>query len=282
MSHPLFEIVRTTAGVTSIRNKLVNEIMHNPVGPWVEANELYVQQSHLQTRLREAQEELVIYDVGLGAAANALAILHCAEGVAISDRRPLHLISFEKDVELLRFARAHSDEFEHFRRFLEAIDILLAQGEWKENGIRWELREGDFVELIAHEKTRPHLIYFDPYSPKVNDEMWTVRNFQQLRSRCRTLAEGGTILYTYTQATPIRTALLLAGFSVGYGQPTGLKEETTQAASDLSLLSSPLGDKWLRRWRASHTAIPTDRSDLDRESLEGYLLALPQFTGKPL
>lgn len=39
-----FEIVTTTMGATSIRDNRVNEIMHNPVGPWAEANALCVDQ----------------------------------------------------------------------------------------------------------------------------------------------------------------------------------------------------------------------------------------------
>ena len=115
--HPLFEIVTTTAGAVSIRNKALNEIMHNPVGPWAEANSLYIDQSKLEDRLREtSEEELVLFDVGLGAAANALAALHCAARIP-GRSRVLKLISFERDLELLRFALQNSSKFAHFSGF---------------------------------------------------------------------------------------------------------------------------------------------------------------------
>jgi hypothetical protein len=38
----------------------------------------------------------------------------------------------------------------------------------------------------------------------------------------------------------LRVTLLLAGFFVGRGMPTGLKEETTVAANTRSLLDDPL------------------------------------------
>src|SRR5688572_17471064 len=98
--HPLFEIVTTTAGAISIRNKQVNEIMHNPVGPWVEANALYIDQSHLRERLIEAPEEFVIFDVGLGAAANSLAALACIKSLGPKSR-PVRIVSFERELELL-------------------------------------------------------------------------------------------------------------------------------------------------------------------------------------
>lgn len=272
---PLFEIVTTTLGVKSIRNTVVNEIMHNPVGPWVEANKLYVEQSHLRERLEEGRGELVIFDVGLGAAANALAVLHCAR--ESGERRPIRMVSFEKDLNLLRFALANAKEFEHFRGYETAIEKILADHVWSEPGLRWELREGEFPEKILEEKAKPHLIYFDPYSPEVNREMWGLENFGNLRRICREPAEDGTILFTYSRATPIRAALLAAGFFVGLGDATGLKDETTQASTDISLLKKPLDKLWLDRWGRSHTPYPLDLSEPEQNGFRGQILGHPQF-----
>src|SRR5258708_5273066 len=105
-----FEIVTTRMGALSIRDNVSQEIMHNPVGPWIEANSLYIEQSKLRRRLVEdLTTELVIFDVGLGAAANALAVLHCARALAV--RRPLRLVSFERDLELLQFALDNANSF---------------------------------------------------------------------------------------------------------------------------------------------------------------------------
>ena len=53
-----------------------------------------------------------------------------------------------------------------------------------------------------------------------------------------------------------RAALLLAGFRVGVGRPTGFKEETTVAANAPELLSDPLDRRWLERVRRSDSAEP--------------------------
>lgn len=274
MSHPLFEIVTTTAGAISIRNKVVNEIMHNPIGPWVEANALYIEPSRLARRLIEGKGELVLFDVGLGAAANALAALACWRKTReLPQARPLRLVSFEKEMELLRFALEHAEHFEHFHGFETMLRSILERGEWKEDGLFWSLREGDFLDSIDREIERPELIFFDPYSPKVNREMWSMACFSKIRDRCRPPEEGGSLLMTYSQATGIRAALLCAGFHVGYGPSTGLKEETTQAATDRGLLESPLGREWLERWKRSHTRYPFDclperEAEVDRFILE--------------
>jgi queuine tRNA-ribosyltransferase len=276
LPHPLFEIVTTRTGAISIRNKVLNETMHNPVGPWAEANSLYISQSKLAERLQlDSHDELVLFDVGLGAAANALAVLHCAR--AKTRKRPLRMISFERELELLRFALKHASQFEHFHGYEKIIEQLLATGKWHEDGLIWELRHGDFVQDLLREKYQPHLIYYDPYSSKVNREMWSMERFRDLRSKCREANAGGTLLFTYSQATPIRVALLSAGFFVGQGLRTGPKEETTIASSVLADLEAPLGQTWFQRWQKSHVQVPFDCSLSEAPKLREWMTMHPQF-----
>lgn len=278
MDPPLFEIVLTSAGAVSIRNNVVNETMHNPVGPWAEANGLYIEPSRLADRLEAACErdvELVVFDVGLGAAANALAILHCARRFPMARVR---IVSFERDLDLLRFALAHAHHFEHFRGFEPAMREILERGAWTDGRVSWELRHGDFVELIEREPFRPHLIYFDPYSPKMNRDMWSTACFRKIRAISRESNDGGTLLCTYSQATPIRTALLAAGFFVGHGVGTGLKEETTQAATVLSDLDRPLDARWLVRWSRSDSPWPFDCEPQDEVGIRGLIEGHAQFS----
>ena len=54
----------------------------------------------------------------------------------------------------------------------------------------------------------------------------------------------------------LRVTLLLAGFFVGRGAATGLKEETTVAANTLALLDEPLDHRWLERAQRSESAEP--------------------------
>ena len=63
-------------------------------------------------------------------------------------------------------------------------------------------------------------------------------------------------LTTYSRSTLLRTTLLLAGFFVGVGHATGLKEETTIAANTLALIAEPLNLRWLERALRSDSAEP--------------------------
>ena len=289
-----FEIVTTSAGAVSIRNKVVNEIMHNPVGPWQEANDLYVRQSRLKDRLaavspKNPNQPLVLFDVGLGAASNALAAIHCALGVyqtrapgnsIAPQARPLHIVSFENNLSLLEFALQNASAFPHMTGFETAMRSLLQDLNWKSpcGMINWELRPGDFRQVIQQDAgtVAPNLIFFDPYSPSVNREMWTLDCFQDL-FRITAGTTEPVSLFTYSVATPVRTAFLLAGFYVGFGQPTGLKLETTEASTCLESLASPLDARWWERWQRSHKQMPYDAENFVHQDLVNRMTAHPQF-----
>jgi len=100
----------------------------------------------------------------------------------------------------------------------------------------------------------PHAVLFDPYSPKKNPAMWTVPLFAGLFRRLD--PQRPCALATYTRSTMARVALLLGGFFVGVGHPSGLKEETTVAANRPDLLDEPLDRRWLERAKRSHSAEP--------------------------
>src|ERR1041385_7390224 len=91
-----YEVHRAREGFSSIRQISSGEIMHSRTDPMEEARQLYVEQARLAERLRErSNEPLILWDVGLGAAANAMAAIECYE--TAKPRRPLHIISFEND-----------------------------------------------------------------------------------------------------------------------------------------------------------------------------------------
>ena len=277
-----FEIVKTSTGAVSIRNKVVNEIMHNPVGPWREANDLYIQQSKLRDRLSEPVEsDLVLFDVGLGAASNALAAIHACLGLSHATQRRLHIVSFENNLELLRFTLENASHFDHLNGFEEALAILLAVHHWESpcGRVIWDLREGDFLEVIDQETYVPELVLYDPYSPVVNQEMWTLACFKKLRAHCAP-AESvtGTTIYTYSIATPVRAALLLAGFFVGHGIATGLKNETTQFSTRSDVITDPLSKVWFGRWVRSQTQLPYDVGLAEAETYRNLICEHPQMT----
>lgn len=257
-----YRIVELANGTHSLHSLAYGETFHPVIGPVAEAEALYVRQLDLPGWLSRHEGEFVVWDVGLGAAANALTILRCAREQAV----PLRLVSFDQTLEPLQFVLENMDQFPYLRAYLDQIRTLTAAGRCSfSNGrqyVEWEFHLADFPTLLQaaggpHPSIRlpkPNLILFDAYSPAKNPTMWTNAIFARIFKLLD--PKRPCALPTYSRATNLRVSLLLAGFFVGAGHATGKKEETTIAANTLSLLSQPLGARWLQRARQSHSAEP--------------------------
>jgi queuine tRNA-ribosyltransferase len=264
-----YEVVETRLGAPAVRDRAMGEVMHPVVGPAVESERLYVAQSRLPERLREEGPPLVLFDVGLGAGSNALAAWRASE--AAGGTRTLEIASFERDLAPL--ALALSPDAAPFLGLAgpaaEAARALLEHGRHDTPRTVWRLALGDALEGLARERALADVVFWDPFSPKVNPELWTAGAFAALRARCASRAT----VFTYSTATAVRAALLLAGFFVGAGDPSGPKEETTAAAADPRDLARPLDARWLARVLRSSAPFPLDAPSGALERLRTH----PQF-----
>jgi tRNA U34 5-methylaminomethyl-2-thiouridine-forming methyltransferase MnmC len=253
-----YELVQLANGSYSLRSVAEDETFHPVIGPVAEAEALYVRQLNLVDRLRHHQGEFVIWDVGLGAAANVLTALRCTRSI----RSRFTIVSFDHTLEALRFALGHADRLTYFHGFETPVAALLDEGVARfrhgAQEVEWQFIEGDFptrvAETAAGSWPKPHAIFFDAFSPAKNPEMWTQPLFATLY---RLLDPNRPCaMPTYSRSTLLRVSLLLAGFFVGAGHATGEKEETTIAANTLDLLDEPLDRHWLARSRRSTSAEP--------------------------
>jgi tRNA U34 5-methylaminomethyl-2-thiouridine-forming methyltransferase MnmC len=260
--------------------------MHLGLGPDAEAELLYVRQLKIRERMARLGREFVIWDVGLGAAANVLAALRATRDLPHS----LHLVSFDNTLEPLAFALDHSDTLGYLHGYEAKLEQLLA-GRMVEftdgaHQVRWQVQVDDFPTFVAwvaaESLPKPDAIFFDAFSPARNPGMWTLPVFEnlfRLLDPARPCA-----LATYSRSTLVRVAMLLGGFFVGRGRPSGVKEETTVAANRMELLDEPLNAAWLQRARCSGSAEPlrdTEYRQL-RLSEESWarLKAHPQFVSE--
>ena len=300
---PSYSLVYLRNGACSIRSLAEAETFHPVVGPAMEAEALYTRQLRLPERVRETDGEFVIWDVGLGAAANALTALRLVrEGLASSNaaaqeshaEKQLRLVSFDHTTDAAAFALDHGAELGYVAGYESALAELIKNRSVKFSDgllqVEWTLESGDFPARLvsAREDARPtqndlvppHAILFDPHSPMKNPAMWTALLFADLFRQLD--PQRSCALATYTRSTMARVALLLGGFFVGVGHPSGLKEETTVAASRLELLDEPLDHRWLERAKCSHSAEPLSgpvyrQAPLSPETWD-KLRQHPQFT----
>jgi tRNA U34 5-methylaminomethyl-2-thiouridine-forming methyltransferase MnmC len=261
-------------GACSVRSLAEAETFHPVIGPAMEAEVLYVRQLRLPERVREASGEFVIWDVGLGAAANALTVVRLVRESLKGKPAQLRLVSFDLTTDAAAFALEHGAELGYVAGYESALAELIKNhsvkfgDDWLQ--VEWTLEPGDFPAMLKSWSSSfslsgpdtlkrelqhaPHAILFDPHSPKKNPSMWTVPLFADLFRRLD--PQRPCALATYTRSTMARVTMLLGGFFVGVGHPSGLKEETTVAANRLDLLDEPLERRWLERAKCSHSAEP--------------------------
>lgn len=310
-----YEIHERAPQVWVIKQRSSGEVMH-PCSPGSspdhEAEALYVEQSGLRNRLLERSTSgvpLVIWDVGLGAAHNAMAVIRAVEGLTNDDPesrpgrangqpdscparasgrpgtptpRPTVLVSFENDLSSLKLAAQHVACFPHLKH--GAPHLLLKDGSWraKIGDLSWQLRHGDFLTEM-HRAPLPDLIYFDPFSAKTNSLLWTLKTFEQIMAL---VGEQSVELFTYSTSTAIRAGMLAAGFYVARGQGVGGRLECTIAMSKPAVLARRssseclpelLGPPWLERWHRSSAPFPLGLGDEERPDFLNRVASHAQF-----
>ena len=293
-----FELVPLASGVNSLRSSANGQTFHPVVGPQREAEIVHVAGTRLVERANafesgKAGEGFTLWDVGLGAAANALAAV-AALAAGYRGNENVFLQSFDHSMGAFDFALANRAALVYPGPFAGKMEDLREDGSvgcdlpLSDRGavVCWSTLLGDFPTVLSSDRElpAPHAVFYDPYSPTVNPEMWTLEVFAALLGRTR--ADTPCLLTTYTRSTAVRVTLLLAGWYVGVGGATGEKDETTVAANIAGLVERPLSRAWLeKKVYASTNAAPlragsegTRRpiSEPDFERLRGH----PQMAGE--
>ncbi len=246
-----YEIISRVEGFHSIRQKSSGEVMHSVSRPLEEAMQVYVIPADIDGEIEKSgPAPVVVWDAGLGAAANAMALIfHLEKRAGREQRRPVHILSFERDMDPLRLSLRHSALFPHLHH--PAPFSLLEKGKWisRDHFIEWHLREGDFLARSG-EAPSPSRIFYDLFSLNTEPELWTEETFANIFRKC----EHPARLHTYSASTRVRCSLLAAGFYVAKGPATGPKEETTIAYSSplhCDARFEMLGNHWLERLERS-------------------------------
>ena len=288
-----YEVHVAPEGFSSIRQISSGEIMHSRTPPLEEAQMLYVEGARLSERLRAAAdgraEPLVLWDVGLGAAANAMAAIRCYETLAEAGAavRPMHLVSFENDLDSLRLALIYNRDFLYLRHGGPAA--IQQSGRWQSKafaGLSWRLVAGDFLTSIDGKREpatpAPDLVFYDPFSGNSDGRLWTPDAFRRLLAAC-----GGqrTELFTYSSSTAVRAAMLAAGWYVARGRSVGDRAETTIALTPEAFdrlepgRHELFGADWLARWSRSDARIPAWIHADEQAAFEAMILSHRQFRG---
>ena len=181
-----WEVHSAPEGFATLRQIGGEEVMHS-CAPGSQSQRL-IEQAGLAARLRTAStaEPYVIWDLGLGVAANAMAAIRCYEELAAAGAvRPLLIVSFENDLDSLRLAARHNALFPHVRHPGPAA--ILKKGRWQSKeypALIWVLIHGNFVETMAHTTTPPDLVFYDLPTGPSHEQYWSEKAFQRLNAAC--------------------------------------------------------------------------------------------------
>lgn len=245
-----FRLHEHSNGTHTLVDEENGQAMHSRIGPEREADLVYAEPARIEHLLDDESREHILYDVGMGTGANVAAVLARIRRSS-SARGRLSVYSFESKPDGLRTALENLSAFPELREWADPLTGLFEKSEScfvvGKVEVRWRLFAGDFYERLE-EAPEPDTIFFDFYSPKVVPELWSWERFMRLREK---IGDSPARLFTYSAATPVRLHLLAAGFYVGTGASTRVKNETTVAATRFDLLVDPLPRSWLRKLTTS-------------------------------
>ncbi len=269
------------AGLGRIVQISSGEAMHPMADPRVEARELYVEGTGLALELETAVAPITVWDVGMGAATNAMAAIEALERAwGLNPAAALRIVSFERDLDPMRLVTDHPHSFPHVKH--RAPHLLLESGEYRSpcGRLQWQLVPGEFESTAFLQSSPPDIVFYDPFSSKTDAPLWHWRFLEKLR-----LSWVGRAVRAanYSNSTAHRASVLAAGFWLESGPPSARRPDTSiwiteEAASQSTRL---LGREWLERWGRSSAPAPEGVLNGDSAERELFLARVkghPQFT----
>jgi queuine tRNA-ribosyltransferase len=248
-----YEIQIHPSGAGRILHRVSGEVMHPVADPREEARLLYVEGSGLSQAF-ERGESLTLWDVGMGAATNAMAAIAALER---SPQSMLKILSFERDLDPLRLATDHPHSFPHVKH--RAPHLLLESGEYvsPDGRLRWRLIEGDFEKTAFEQSELPDFVFFDPFSAKTDAPLWHWRFLERLKVHWSGADSSRAVrIANYSNSTAQRASVLAAGFWIASGPPSARRPDTSIWLTRAPQSGQLLGREWLERWQRSSAPAP--------------------------
>ncbi len=226
-------------GSSTLYSNDFGQFYHNPNGAVTESRHVFFDTPGLTDFLNSKHDLLSVFEVGFGTGLNFL--LLCDEYLQRGLSFPLHFYSVEAfPVEPDTAASFNYQEFIVHKNIQDKIkDVFktLTSG-WntfclfRDQEIYLHLYIGKFEEIDSVEYP-VHFIFHDPFSPEVNEELWSVETFAKLRS----FSHDDCRLATYCAASKARAAMADAGWYPGRAKGALGKREMTIATLDPSSLA---------------------------------------------
>ena len=205
------KLVKTKDGSFTVYNETAKEHYHTISGAVEEAFEKHVNALGIDDGMH-------ILDFCFGLGYNAIA--------ATKDHKNLKIIGLENDPEIIKLMQEIEiptileNEYNTFRNIAEINELT------DHNNNEINLIVGDaLIEIDNLPDSYFERVFFDPFSPKKQPEMWSAELLQKIYKKMK---QGGK-LSTYSCARMVRDNLKSAGFEVIDGPIIGRRSPATIA-----------------------------------------------------
>ncbi|MDP8201291.1 MAG: MnmC family methyltransferase [Candidatus Tenebribacter burtonii] len=205
------KLVKTKDGSFTAFSEIAGEHYHTVSGAIEEAFEKHVNALGIENGMH-------ILDFCFGLGYNSIAACKDHNNLQIIGlENDLKIIEAMKDIEILDILKT---EFDAFRNIAENLDVT------DNNNNRIQILLGDALQTIDELPGETFdRVFFDPFSPKKQPEMWSEMIFQQIYNKMK----NGAKLSTYSCARQIRKNMISAGFEVLDGPVIGRRSPATIA-----------------------------------------------------
>ena len=231
------KIIKTADGTETLFNEEYGEAYHSTkAGAYTESIHKFVKPCKIE-ELAKTKGYINILDVGFGLGYNVAVAIERAIASNLSVK--LNIVSIEKDKSVLdkiKSIKIDDRVKDIYQRLLtgetlkdKVGDKSFATYQVKDKNFNLTIIFGEGREIIKSlikENIKFDAVFFDPFSPKANTEMWTVNLFKLIK---KLITEEG-ILATYSASLAVRKGLIEAGFNIGLVEPVGRKSYSTVAS----------------------------------------------------
>ena len=226
-----YKLITTEDGSETLYDPNYDQTMHSMSGAWDESIKKHIIPSKI---LQLQQKNITVLDVGFGLGYNISALLH--QNRILKLNKQFTIISLEKNRDFQNFLNSikfNDDRQIEYKKIIE----LFNNGFYQDESCSIKLLFGDARENIKRiNNIKFDAIFYDPFSPGKNPEMWSLDIFRIIVNLIKTTG----ILTTYSSALQIRRAMFDNGFILGRGPSVGKKRDGTVASLELSQLDNPL------------------------------------------
>jgi len=211
------EEILTEDGSVTFRNKEVDDIYHSKSGAVTESLEKYAKPCKIAEYAKKGKVRIL--DVCFGLGYNSAAAIDIAKQA--NPKCKIEIIGLENDKHILSMTKAVIPELKSYAMIQDACQILT----YDQDNVKINIVLGDARVMINSIDPGFDAVFFDPFSPAKQPELWTAEFLKDIY----VAMNKGAILSTYSYARFVRENLKEAGFDVRDGPIIGRRSPSSLA-----------------------------------------------------